>query len=109
MKMTVKLSKKLVPFMLMFAPSGRTNCATASLIPCEAAQRSVTGSVAMLESVPNTVTRAVAKALQGHVSLDQAENLHRLLGQLWRLLHYMCMCKHQVKGSSCITCASTCT
>lgn len=63
MKMTVKASKKAVPFMLMFAPKGSTNCATGSLIPREVAQRSVTGSVAMLESVPKTVTSAVAKPL----------------------------------------------
>ena len=62
--MTVKASKKAVPFMLMFAPKGSTNCATGSLIPREVAQRSVTGSVAMLESVPITVTSAVAKPLK---------------------------------------------
>ena len=63
MKMTVKASKKAVPFMLMLAPRGSTNCATGALMPTDAAQRSVTGSVAMLESVPKTVTSAVANPL----------------------------------------------
>ena len=64
MKMTLRASKKAVPFMLMVAPRGSTNRATGSLMPCSVAHRSVTGSVAMLESVPKTVTRACAKALQ---------------------------------------------
>lgn len=64
MKMTVSASKKAVPFMLIVAPSGSTKRATGSLMPCSLAQRSVTGSVAMLESVPKTVTRACANALQ---------------------------------------------
>ena len=62
--MTVRASKSAVPFMLMLAPRGNTKRATASLIPCWAAQRSVTGSVAMLESVPKTVISACANALQ---------------------------------------------
>lgn len=62
--MTVRASKKAVPFMLMVAPRGNTKRATGSLMPCSVAHRSVTGSVAMLESVPKTVTRACANALQ---------------------------------------------
>ena len=68
MKMTVKASKKAVPFMLMVAPSGNTNRATGSAMPCSDAQRRVNGKVAMLESVPKTVMRACANALQ-HVLL----------------------------------------
>lgn len=64
MKMTVRASKKAVPFMLMVAPKGSTKRAMGSLMPCSAAQRSVTGRLAMLESVANTVTSAGAKALQ---------------------------------------------
>ena len=62
--MTVRASKSAVPFMLMLAPRGSTKRATASLMPCWAAQRSVTGNVAMLESVPKTVISACANALQ---------------------------------------------
>ena len=58
MKMTVRASKKAVPFILIVAPRGKTNRAMGSLMPWLAAQRSVTGRLAMLESVANTVTKA---------------------------------------------------
>ena len=58
MKITVRASKKAVPFMLMVAPRGNTKRAMGSLMPCSAAQCSVTGRLAMLESVANTVTKA---------------------------------------------------
>lgn len=64
MKMTVRDSKNAVPFMLMVAPRGNTKRAMGSLMPCSDAQRSVTGRLAMLESVANTVTSACANALQ---------------------------------------------
>ena len=64
MNMTVRASKKAVPFMLIVAPRGSTKRATGSLMPCSVAQRRVTGRVAMLESVPNTVIKACANALQ---------------------------------------------
>lgn len=75
MKTTVTASKKAVPFMLTVAPRGNTKRAIGSLMPCSEAQRSVTGRLAMLESVANTVTSACANALQsGQVALSFKQN-----------------------------------
>mmetsp|Transcript_6608 Transcript_6608/g.22024 ORF Transcript_6608/g.22024 Transcript_6608/m.22024 type:complete len:230 (-) Transcript_6608:120-809(-) len=58
MKTTVRASYSAVPFMLMVAPSGSVKSATACETPASCTHRSVTGSVADDESVPNAVTRA---------------------------------------------------
>lgn len=77
MKSTVSASNKAVPFMFTVAPSGSTKRATGLLMPYSDAQRRVTGRVAMLESVPKTVTRAWANALQAMptVSLSCLHNV----------------------------------